>query len=480
MLGAAVAAVAALGLATNLGTELFPRVDAGQFQVLMRLPSGTRIERSEEMVARVEQVILEELGQPDPEYPTIERHPDSHLQMLISNIGVLMDWPAAYTPNRGPMDSSLLVQLKEASSTPSVFDVVTRLRHRLREDFPQAAFAFDTGGMLTAALNFGEPAPIHYQVRGSDLATLGEISGEIASVVARIPGVEDVRVLQRNDYPTIEVEIDRVKAALAGLTLEDVMHNLVTATNSSINFQPAFWIDERNGNHDFIGAQYPETDLISIDTLRDIPLTSAEEMSPIPLGTIAKIHRGTGPSFVRHRNITRSFDVYADVAPGMNLGEAVSAIDEALMADSGLGLASFESGREEIAYDVGGPWAGRGYTLAASGEIQTMRESFRQFGAGLLIAALLIYLVMVAQFRSFLDPLMILATVPLGFIGVAVAHRIQIARFEAGTGLGLEVIEAQNAEARARLSLVTEILRYNASQLRLLAASGLLDPDAVR
>ncbi|MFT4571390.1 MAG: multidrug efflux pump subunit AcrB [Hyphomicrobiaceae bacterium] len=416
-LGAIAATVSILAL-LNGGSELFPRVDAAQFQIYARLPSGTRIEHSEQLVASLERSIIDELGAPDPEFPSVENHPESALRMLISNIGVLMDWPAAYTPNTGPMDAFLLVQLKK--DRRSVFDVVTTLRSRLRVEFPEAELSFDTGGMLSAALNFGEPAPIHFQVRGSDLTVLDDIGTRVANLLRGIEGAEDVRVMQRNDYPTLEIDIDRTKAALAGLNVEDVMHNLVTATNSSINFNPTFWIDERNGNHYFIGAQYAESEMVSAETLLDIPLTPANGGSVVPLRNVATIKRGTGPSFVSHRNITRVVDVYADIAQNRNLGKVVGAMEARLAGDPGLELEAFTNARGEASFNVRGEYAGRGYTVTASGEVQTMRTAFAQFASGLGLAALLVYLVMVAQFGSFRDPLMILLTVPLGFVGVAI------------------------------------------------------------
>jgi multidrug efflux pump subunit AcrB len=426
----AVAAVAAALLLTQTGTELFPRVDAAQLQIYVRMPSGTRIEQTERVLAAVEGAVIDELGEPDPEFPTVENDPESSLRMLISNIGVLMDWPAAYTPNTGPMDAFMLLQLKEGRR--DIFEVVETLRETLRRDFPQAEFAFDTGGMLTAALNFGEPAPIHFQVKGSDLRVLETIGGEIARQLAGVEGAEDVRVAQRNDYPTLEIDIDRTKAALAGLTTEDVMHNLVTATNSSINFKPSFWIDPRNGNHYFIGAQYPESEHVSADTLLDIPLTPSGGGDSVPLRTVATVERGIGPSFVSHRNITRVVDVYADVAPGANLGQVVGAMEDALFESTELPLEPFLDERGNVSFQIGGDYAGRGYTMSASGEVQTMRSSFAQFARGFLLALVLIYLLLVAQLRSFIDPLMILLTVPLGFIGVA------IVLFATGTSLNIQ------------------------------------------
>ncbi len=270
------------------GSELFPQVDAGQFQVLVRLPSGTRIEITEATLARIEQTLIEEIGRPDPEYPRVERHPDSNLRMLITNIGVLMDWPAAYTPNSGPMDAFMLVQLKNRKGMPGTFEYVDRLRDVLQEKYPEVEFSFDTGGMLTAALNFGEPSPIHIQVSGSNLHTSSAIAVLIKAEMDQVPGMVDVRVMQRMDYPIIDFEIDRVKAAYAGVNVEDIMKNLVTATNSSIGFSPAFWIDERNGNHYFIGAQYAEEDLRSMQTLLDIPITGGNGMPPVNLGTLVK------------------------------------------------------------------------------------------------------------------------------------------------------------------------------------------------
>ncbi len=433
VVGASVAGVVGASvLFLNLGQELFPRIDAKQFQIYVRLPSGTRIEQSELVMARIEQALMEELGAPDPEYPSAERHPDSHLRMLISNIGVLMDWPAAYTPNTGPGDAFVLVQLKDEAQTPSVFSVVERLRQRLRAEFPAAEFAFDTGGLLTAALNYGEPAPIHYQVSGSSLETLEEIGRTIVGKIQDVQGIRDVRLMQRHDYPTIEIDIDRTKAALAGISVENIMHNLVTATNSSINFRPAFWIDESNGNHYFIGAQYRESDLVSIDTLLDIPVTPDAGGAPLPLRTLVKVDRGMGPSYVSHKNITRVADIYADVAPGVPVGNVVAAVEERLASLEALALAPTESGRGESAYTIGGEYAGRGYLLSASGEVHTMRSAFTQFAGGLFMALILIYLLMVAQFRSFVDPLLILAGVVLGFIGVA------LVLFATGTSLNIQ------------------------------------------
>ena len=403
----------------NTGSELFPRIDAGQFTLYVRMPSGTRIEVTEEKVKEIEQHIISVIGEPDPEFPRVEQHEDSDLQMLISNIGVLMDWPAAYTPNIGSMDAFMLVQLKRRFSSKGAFEYVERLRKDLREKFPEVEFAFDTGGMLTAALNFGEPAPVHIQVSGSNYLTAYEIAEKIAREIREVPGATDVRIAQRLDYPTVEVTVDRVKSAYLGLSMEDVIKNLVTATNSSVNFDPAFWIDNRNGNHYFIGAQYTEVALNSFETIRDIPLTGPGNRAVTTLRNVATLERSTGPAVINHRDITRVIDIYADVGPGRVLGDVVNDIEDRLATDNEIAPAARESSRGKY-FEVTGPdYQGKGYSYTMSGEIQVMQNSFSQFGLGLFLAIVLVYLIMVGQFRSFLDPLIVLVAVPLGLIGVA-------------------------------------------------------------
>lgn len=329
-----------------------------------------------------------------------------------------MDWPAAYTPNTGPMDAFVLVQLKNKWGMPNTFEYVTQLRSKLAERFPSVEFSFDTGGMLTAAINMGEPAPIHFQVAGSNYRTSYRIAEIIRDEIAQVPGTADVRIAQRIDYPVVRLEIDRTKAAYAGVSVEDIMKNLVTATNSSINFDPAFWIDERNGNHYFIGVQYAESALLSLETLRDIPITDSHGSPPVPLRTLARFTRETGPAVISHKNITRVIDIYSAVLPGHDSGSVVGEIERRLATAEAIKPVLKTSDRGAYFEVTAAEYAGKGYTYSMSGEVQTMRDSFRQFLFGSVIAIILVYLVMVAQFRSFSTPFVILLTVPLGLIGV--------------------------------------------------------------
>ncbi len=403
----------------RLGRDLFPPVDPGQFTITARMPSGTRIERTEEAVAGIEKILMEKLGAPDPGFAIgEERFPDSNLQILISNIGVLMDWPAAYTPNTGPMDAFLLVQTKGKSGFPGTFETVTEMREILNREFPEVEFAFDTGGMMTAALNFGEPSPIHFQVTGSNLHTAQDVARLVRREASEVEGAADARIAQRLDYPILDVTMDRTLAAYQGVTVDDVMKNLVAATNSSINFESAFWIDERNGNHYFMGVQYFEEDIESVDTIRNIPITGAGSVRPALLRNVADVSFSTGPAVINHHNITRATDIYVNVLPGHDVASVVGAIERRIEASPELRVKAQETEDGRV-YEIGGPeFAGKGYLLEMRGEVKSLRESFEQFSGGLLIAVILVYLVMVAQFRSFLDPFIVLLSVPLGFVGV--------------------------------------------------------------
>jgi multidrug efflux pump subunit AcrB len=377
----------ALFVFTRLGTELFPQTDAGQFMVKVRGPTGLRVERTEQLVVDVEKAIAGAI-------------PEKDRKIMISNLGVLLDWPAAYTPNSGPQDAFILVQLADTRERSS-FDYVDELRQILPRRFPGIEFSFDTGGMMTAALNGGLPSPINIQVEGNDLEVAHEIAQKIRRFATTVRGTADVRIQQRLDAPEIKVDVDRVKAAQVGLTQEAIVKNIVTALNSSINFAPSFWIDERNGNHYFIGTQYREEDITSLDTVLDIPITSTKQPVPIPLRNLARFSRGTVPSEVNHLNITRVTDVYVNVR-GRDVGSVAGDIERY--------IDRIRTDRSEVP---------EGYYIHMRGEVKAMRDSFQSLGFGFVLAVVLVYLVMVVQFRSFLDPFIVMFAVPLGLIGVA-------------------------------------------------------------
>src|SRR6266542_2538120 len=344
LIGTAAAFVLSIFVLKLIGTELFPQTDAGQFTVKMRATTGLRVEKTEELVARVEKAIAAVVAEKDR-------------KIIISNLGVLLDWPAAYTPNSGPQDAFILVQLASHHAR-STFSYVDELRKKLPQQFPGTEFNFDTGGMLSAALNGGLPSPIN-------------------------------------------IQIDRVKDAQVGLTQESIVKNIVTALNSSTNFAPSFWIDEKNGNHYFIGAQYRENDIQSINTVLDIPITGKKQPVPVALRTVAKFSRGTAYSEINHLNITRVTDVFVNVH-GRDVGSVAGDIERY--------IDKITNDRAQVP---------EGYPIQMRGEVQSMRESFKSLGFGFVLAVVLVYLVMIVQFRSFLDPFIVMFAVPLGLIGVA-------------------------------------------------------------
>lgn len=365
----------------QIGTELFPKMDVGQISIDVRMESGTRIENSEKTISEIEAFLKEEIG--------------SDLNIIISNIGVLNDWPAAYTTNSGTQDASISIQLKKGYKTPT--DVyVKRLRPKLKEKFPGVQFIFNTGGIVTSALNFGLPSPIDIQITGNDLHVAHEIAVKVREIVNNIDGTEDVRIHQRYDHPEIKIEIDRTKAAMLNINADDIVKNTVSALNSSVNFKPSFWIDEKNGNHYFVGVTYPEIELDDPQSVENISLTGTNG-KVVLLKNIAKTSLTSAPIEINHLDIQRVTDVYANVE-GRDIGSVSAEIESQL-----------KELRKELP---------EGYSINIRGEVKSMNEGFKNLGLGLALAILLVYLVIVPLLRSFKLPLIIITVIPLGMIGV--------------------------------------------------------------
>jgi RND family efflux transporter MFP subunit len=365
----------------RIGRELFPQMDVGQISMDVRMESGTRLEKSEEIVTRIEQYLIREIA--------------NDVNLIVSNMGVLNDWPAAYTTNSGTQDATIAVQLKEGHKLKTA-DYIKTLRPQLKEEFPGVQFIFNTGGIVTSALNFGLPSPIDVQIIGNDLNKAHEIAVRVREIVQNVEGTEDVRIHQRYDHPEIKVEIDRTKAAMLGINADDIVKNTVSALNSSVNFKPSFWIDERNGNHYFVGVTYPEIELDNPQSVENISLKGTNG-KVTQLKNVARTSLSSAPIEINHLNLQRVTDVYANVE-GRDIGSAAEEIEEKL-----------GSLRKELP---------DGYKIEIRGEIQSMKEGFSNLGLGLGLAILLVYLVIVPLLRSFKLPLIIITVIPLGLIGV--------------------------------------------------------------
>ena len=384
-----------------LRREFFPEADAGAFEIYVRAASGTRIEVTENKVARVESLIREKL--------------EHDLDLIISEIGVTPDWSAAYTPNAGPMDSVVKVQLtEEREHSAQEYVEVLRKAFADSEEFSDLEFAFDSGGMIRGALNEGKSTPINIRILGKNLELAHKLAEEIQRKVKRVDGVVDCRIMQRLDYPEYIIDVDRAKAADLGLDQSDVMRNVVAAFNSSIQFNKHnFWIDPKTHNQYFVGVQYPEGDIKSIDTLLDVPITSPVQNRPIPLKNIVSMRRATVPAEVNHTNLQPTIDLTMGVS-GRDLGHVADEITT-LLNEFGKPL---ESGVWQPYDLVDHSKTITGSKITLSGEYARMQDTFQNLSVGLILASLLIYFLMVALDRSWVVPMTVMLVVPLCLAGV--------------------------------------------------------------
>lgn len=374
-----------------IGQEFFPAVDAGQITIQVRGPSNLRLDATERRIIDVEAALIL-----DPEHPELGGIPGDELQMVVSELGLNNDLSAAYSANAGQQDTVIRLQLRP-ERTRSAQDYAVALRHRLTSDprFSDLEFSFDTGGMVSAALNFGASTPIDIQITGGTPDQKFEVAGKIKKLVAEVPGTADVRVLQRNDSPYLILEVDREKAAAVGLSARDVVTQVVTAMNSSIALTRNFWIDPKSGNQYFVAVQYPDNPYFKIEDLQNMIATGTNQKHPVRLSTLAAIQSTTQPVEFNHVGLKRVVNVQV-ATEHRDIGSVASDISKKL---KGLELP-------------------RGMKAELRGEYARMKDSFDSLAIGLALASVLVYLLMVPLMRSFIMPLIIMATVPLGLIGV--------------------------------------------------------------
>jgi multidrug efflux pump subunit AcrB len=374
---------ATLPLYPQLRVAFFPRTDAGQFMINLKAQSGTRLEVTEEHVRRVEGVIRDVVAAED-------------LDVVLSNIGVTPGFSSIYTSNSAQHTAFIQVNLRAGHRVGS-YEYMSRLRERLATATPQLTAYFQSGGMADAVLNLGLPAPIDVQVTGSDLEASYQTALAIATRAREIPGVSDVYIPQDLDYPALRVEIDRTSSGKLGLNQREIVQNVITALTSNQMIAPSYWVDPRSGNDYLLTVQYPENHIRTLDDLTAIPLRSADRERATRLDTVSRVTRVQSPTEVDHYQLRRLVNVY--VSPeGEDLGRVATAIDQII--------------RETRIPE--------GVRVDLRGMVQGMRASFTSFGFGLLLSVALLYLILVAQFRSFLDPLLILAALPMGIAGVLV------------------------------------------------------------
>ena len=373
--------VLSLLLLPFVGTSFFPRTDAGQFLINLKAPSGTRVELTEQDVKKVEDIIRQTVRPED-------------MGLIVSNIGITPDFSAIYTSNSAPHTAFVQVSLKPEHKISS-FEYMARVRKRLSDELPVLSSYFQSGGLADAVLNMGMPAPIDIQVGGANLHDAYKTATEIAGKARELGGVSDVLVPQDIDYPAFQMSINRQRAGELGLSEKEVVDNVITALTSNGMIAPSYWVDPKNGNDYMLTVQYPETQVKAISDLKGIPIRSADHTRTALLDSVVKLGRILSPTEVDHYSLRRVVDVY--VAPkGEDLGTIASGIDRI----------------------IGGVQKPDGVTVDLHGMVLGMRASFRSFAIGLSLAVLLVYLILVAQFRSFIDPFLILLAVPTGLTGV--------------------------------------------------------------
>jgi HAE1 family hydrophobic/amphiphilic exporter-1 len=386
---------ASLLLYPRLGVAFFPRTDAGQFVINLKAAPGTRLEITSGEVARVEQLVRQVVAAED-------------LGIIVSNIGVAPGFSSIYTSNSAQHTAFVQVSLREGHKTGS-YEYMNRMRRRLAEEIPQVNAYFQSGGLVDAVLNLGLPAPIDLQVSGSDLRVAHEVASSLAARIRGIANVSDVFIPQDIDYPALALDIDRVRASRLGLTQREVVSNVITALTSNQMIAPSYWVDHRTGNDYMLTVQYPENRVANTLDLTAIPLRAPKAPNPVRLDAVTSLRPITAPTEVNHYQLRRVVDIYVGLA-NEDLGKAAAEMDR-IVADTTLP---------------------DGVRVDLRGMVQGMRASFRSFAFGLLLAIVLLYLILVAQFESFVDPLIILLAVPLGLTGVLVML------FLAGTTLNVQ------------------------------------------
>ncbi len=358
-------AVTILGLWPVIRREFFPEVDAGAFEMYVRAKSGLRIEQTEKRIEAVGKI------RPD------KNRFREDLKLVLSEIGVTADWSAAYTLNAGPMDAVVKIQLSD-ERTKSAQEYVHILRTAFANslDFSDLEFAFDAGGMVRSAMNEGRSTQISNRVTGKSHRVAHEIATLMQTEVSKIDGVVDARVIQRENYPQYVIQVDRAKAAELGLSQERIMRNVVAAFNSSIQFNKHnFWIDPKNKNQYFVGVQYYEQDIHSIETLLDIAITPDRPDRPnvpIPLRTVVTIEKSSVPTEVTHYEIQPTIELSMGVY-GRDLGhvsdDVTTVIDKFGHQDSPGVWSPYDPGSKEKRRLPDS-------TIVLSGEYLRMKQTF--------------------------------------------------------------------------------------------------------
>ena len=375
-----------LTLFPQIGQDFFPSVDAGQMRLHVRAPPATRLEQTQQYFAEVESAIREIVG-------------SDQIEVVLDNIGLPysgINIALSDSATVGPMDGEILISLKEKHRPTPTF--VAALRRELPKRFPELQFFFQPADIVNQVLNFGQPAPIDVRVAGPDGNKTFALAQKIAGDLKSVPGVVDSHVFQVPDAPALSIEVDRTLADQLGLSQDEVAKNVLVSANSSAQTAPNFWVDPRNNVSYPLVVQVPTYRVSTVGDMGSLPVTAGGPGKRRSLlENIAKFGRVNVPLAISQLNIRPVFDVNADVQ-GRDLASAAAAIDKVLATD------------RAAAPDA--------TTVTLSGQVETMREGFYGLFSGMALAVVLVYLILVINFQSWVDPLIVLAAVPFTLGGV--------------------------------------------------------------
>ncbi|KVD42088.1 RND transporter [Burkholderia ubonensis] len=379
--------VLSTGLVLALGRDFFPNADSGNIRLHMRAPTGYRIEETARLADQVERVVREVVP-PDELGAIVDNlgQPISGINLSYSNAGTI-----------GSLDGEILIALKPGHAPTQRY--VETLRARLPERFPGAEFFFQPSDIITQILNFGQPAAIDVQVLGNDLASNMAIASRLMKKVRQIPGAVDAHVLQRNDQPTLVADMDRTRMQQLNLSAQNVAQNMLISLSGSAQTTPSFWVNPKTGVQYPLAIQTPQYDVGSVGDLLGTPVSAGRTGAPLQLlGNLVQVRTASEPAVITHYNIRPAIDLYVSVE-GRDLGSVASEIDR-IVSDARATLP-------------------RGTALTMRGQIETMRTSYLGLGAGVAMAIVLVYLLIVVNFQSWLDPLIIISAMPAALAGIA-------------------------------------------------------------
>jgi len=371
--------ILSFGLIPFIGISYFPTTDTGLFIINIKAPTGTRVEVTAQEVKKVEEII--------------RRIAKDDVEMIASNIGITPDFTAMYTTNTGSHVAFIQVNLKKEREKSTAY-IIEHVRPALQQELPQLRSYFQSGSLVDAIVNQGVPAPIDIQISGFDLKEIYKIASSIASKINRLDSVRDVFIPQDIDAPSLMFNIDREYASELGLSPEEVINTLITSLTSNQIIAPNYWIDPKNGNDYFLTVQYPEGVVNTLQDLKSIPIRSSKREDIVYLDSVTDIKPFVSPTVITHYQLQRVTDIYV-FPKGEDLGPISTQINQILK-------------QEQMPKNI---------QINLRGLVESMNASFKSFGNGLILSILLVYLVLVAQFKSFIDPFIILFAILPGLSG---------------------------------------------------------------